>query len=81
MLRGYFEEKNKKELLVECENATKSGNELSDDLKCKCVNVIADYAADMFSLDIQTHQIKQLALATVSLINALSSKTGEPTVS
>lgn len=45
------------------------------------MNLIADYGIDVFGKNINIHQIKQLALAAVSLIDGLKSETGEPTVS
>lgn len=80
-LKDYFQEKNRNGLLIDCKNATKLGNELSDDQKCKCVNVVADYAIDIFGINIQTDRIKQLAYAAVTLIDGLKSKTGDPIVS
>lgn len=68
-------------MLADCENATRLGNELTFDQKSSCVNLIADYAIDTFGEGIKQHEIIQLALATVSLIEGLKSKTGEPTVS
>lgn len=81
MIKDYFEEKNEKQLLIECTNATKFGIELTDVQKSKCVKLIADYAVHTFGLGINTNQIKQMAFATISLIEGLKSKTGEPTVS
>lgn len=81
MLRNYFDEKNQKNILIECTNATESGNDLTDEQKSKCVKLIADYAVDIFGLGINKDQIKQMAVAAVSLIEGLKSKTGEPTVS
>lgn len=81
MLQDYFEEKNEKKFLIDCTNATKSGDELTDEQKCKCVKLVANFAVDTFGMDINVNEIKQMAFATISLIEGLRSKTGEPTVS
>lgn len=81
MLEAYFEKKNQNELLIDCVNISKLGSELSDVQKCKCVNVIADYAIDVFSINITLYQIKQVAFAAVDLIEGLKSKTDEAIVS
>lgn len=81
MIKEYFEEKNEKHFLTECTNMTKCGNELTDEQKCKCVKLVADFAVHTFGLGINPNQIKQMAFATIALIEGLKSKTGEPTVS
>lgn len=80
MLKDYFTETDRNSVLNDCEKSTIFGDELSDAQKCKCVNIIAEYAVNMFGFEIQTHQIKQLAHAAVSLIRGLKSKSGEPIV-
>lgn len=81
MLNDYFEERDEKRILIECTNATQSGNELTDEQKSKCVKLIADYAVRVFGVGINKNQIKQMAIAAVNLIGGLKSKTGESTVS
>lgn len=81
MLKVYFEEKNQRQLLAAFEEATQFGNELTDNQKTKCVNVIADYAVETFGIDLSLSQMKQVAFAAVALIEGLRSKTDNQIVS
>lgn len=81
MLKDYFEEKNELKLVIDCSNATKSGKDLTDEQKSNCVKLIADYAVHYFGLSINKNQTQEVAVAAISLIEGLKSKTGEPTVS